>query len=369
MKRILFGLMVLAGIVSCGSDSGTEDAIDNFDRTSMLTNWADNIIVPAYEQYVSDLAVLQSSAESFATQPSESGLVALRSAWLTAYTSWQWVSMFEIGKAEEVSLRNFTNIFPTDADEIESHISSGSYNLALPSTNDAQGFPALDYMINGLGENDAAIVAIYNNSSSGHAYVTYLSDLVNRLESLGSEVSSDWQSGYRDVFVGSDGSSGTSSTNKLINDFVFYYEKFLRAGKVGIPAGVFSGSPISGAVEALYHGEASKTLLQEALQASIDFFNGKHFGSSSEGESLKAYLNYLNTIRNGENLASLITDQFAVAQSKTASLDNNFVEQISTDNVGMLETYDELQKNVVLMKTDMLQAFNVRVDYVDADGD
>jgi hypothetical protein len=35
----------------------------------------------------------------------------------------------------------------------------------------------------------------------------------------------------------------------------------------------------------------------------------------------------------------------------------------------MLLTYDELQKNVVLMKVDMLQAMNVSVDYVDADGD
>ena len=35
----------------------------------------------------------------------------------------------------------------------------------------------------------------------------------------------------------------------------------------------------------------------------------------------------------------------------------------------MLQTYDELQKNVVNMKVDMLQALNIRVDYVDADGD
>lgn len=35
----------------------------------------------------------------------------------------------------------------------------------------------------------------------------------------------------------------------------------------------------------------------------------------------------------------------------------------------MLQTYDELQKNVILMKVDMLQALNINVDYVDADGD
>jgi hypothetical protein len=35
----------------------------------------------------------------------------------------------------------------------------------------------------------------------------------------------------------------------------------------------------------------------------------------------------------------------------------------------MLQTYDELQKNVILLKVDMLQALNINVDYVDADGD
>ena len=35
----------------------------------------------------------------------------------------------------------------------------------------------------------------------------------------------------------------------------------------------------------------------------------------------------------------------------------------------MLNTYNELQRNVILMKVDMLQAMDISVDYVDADGD
>jgi hypothetical protein len=35
----------------------------------------------------------------------------------------------------------------------------------------------------------------------------------------------------------------------------------------------------------------------------------------------------------------------------------------------MLETYDELQRNVILMKVDMLQALSIDINYVDADGD
>ena len=35
----------------------------------------------------------------------------------------------------------------------------------------------------------------------------------------------------------------------------------------------------------------------------------------------------------------------------------------------MTKSYDELQKAVVLLKVDMLQAFSINIDYVDADGD
>jgi hypothetical protein len=51
------------------------------------------------------------------------------------------------------------------------------------------------------------------------------------------------------------------------------------------------------------------------------------------------------------------------------TLENSFATQIDTDNTAMTMAYDELQKAVVLLKVDMLQAFNVSVDYVDADGD
>ncbi|HBX67301.1 MAG TPA: peptidase M75 superfamily protein, partial [Balneolaceae bacterium] len=50
--------------------------------------------------------------------------------------------------------RDNLNIYPTDTTEIKENIQTGSYNLALPSLNNSQGFPALDYLLNGLGDNN-----------------------------------------------------------------------------------------------------------------------------------------------------------------------------------------------------------------------
>jgi len=214
-------------------------------------------------------------------------------------------------------------------------------------------------------KNDATIVSKFKEP----AYAEYLISLTERLENMSNQVLGDWRSGFRDTFVEKDGATATSSVNKIVNDYLFYYEKYLRAGKIGIPAGVFSGEPLSDRVEAFYAQDASKELFLTGLDAVQRFFNGIAYQSDAKGTGLKAYLDYLNTIKEGADLSTLINDQFGTARSKANELNENLALQIETDNIKMLETYDELQKNVILLKGDMLQALNIKVDFVDADGD
>lgn len=368
MRNILpiFLLLTIFAFISCGDDGngGEGEVVDDFDRKLMLVDMADGIIVPAFENYASKTKTMHDAASAFKADPTIENLQSLRSDWLEAYRAWQYVSIFNIGKAEEISLRNFTNIYPANTDEIEENIISGSYNLELPSKNDEQGFPALDYLLYGLADDDVSIAA----QLSEPAYVEYLIALTEKLQNTSNEVVNDWQNGYRESFVENDGSSATSSVNKIVNDYLFYYEKFLRAGKIGIPAGVFSGNAFANKVEAFHSGEYSKELFLLSLDVVQDFFNGTSFQGTS-GTGLKAYLDYLNTIKEGEDLSALINQQFDAARVKAGELDKNLALQVETDNSKMLETYDELQKNVVLLKVDMLQAFNIKVDFVDADGD
>ena len=105
------------------------------------------------------------------------------------------------------------------------------------------------------------------------------------------------------------------------------------------------------------------------MNAAIRFFNGTSYQSDASGLSLKSYLDYLMTVNETEDLSSMINDQFDAAQIKAEALNDNLALQVEMDNGKMLEAYDELQKNVVLLKVDMLQALNVKVDFVDADGD
>ncbi|GAA3621963.1 imelysin family protein [Flavivirga jejuensis] len=366
MTRKIFLLTVITiFVIACGASSDDDpdsgNVTDGFDRGALLTNLADNLIIPAFQDLNVKLTTLKTDKDAFISVPDQTNLDVLRASWLSAYKAWQHVEMYNIGKAEGILYSFQMNVYPVSTIDVEANVSSGGYDLTHTNNNDAVGFPAVDYMLYGIADDDATILGKYSDAK----YKTYLSDLINQMQSLTETVLDDWTSSYKATFVSSTSNTVTSSLNKLINDYIFYYEKGLRANKFGIPGGVFSTSPLPEKVEAFYSKELSKELALEALNSVQNIFNGKHYSSNTTGESFKSYLVYLE--RN--DLVTLINSRFDAARVKIETLDANFSTQINTDNAKITEAFDALQLVVVSLKVDMLQAFNISVDFVDADGD
>ena len=372
MKHLFLILSTLVIVWSCSTDDDPqtqEEPSASFNRQAMLVNWADKIIVPAYRDFQQSTNELQRRTVEFTATPNEVNLATLRNQWITSYRAFQKVSMFEIGRAEQLRFRDRMNTYPVNVAEVENFITTGDYNFELPSTNDAQGFPAMDYLLNGLAPTDAEIANIYFGSN-GLAHKAYLEAVVESIHVLATDVYNNWETSFRDDFVANNGFSASASVDKLTNDFIFYFEKSLRAGKIGIPAGVFSNEPLPQNVEGLYYGYLSKILALDALDAAEGFFRGRTNNTGNVyGESFETYLDFLNTIKNGADLSDLIIAQFEEARVAIELLNTDFTEQIATDNTAMLNAYDELQRNVILLKVDMLQALSIDVDYVDTDGD
>ena len=353
--------------VNTGSNTDTSSTPQEFDRSGMLAFWADSIILPAYNQLDASLMSLSEKVTAFTDNPSATTLSSLHNQWLETYSHWQYVEMFDIGLAEEIYYKNRMNLFPANVTRIENNISGESYDLDESSYFTAQGFSALDYLIFGAGENDDAIIALYTASDSN--YGNYLVEVTDKMIDLTEQVKTYWEGDYRDTFVQSTDNTATSALNKMVNDFVFYYEKGYRANKIGIPAGIFSSNPLPDRIEAYYGEVYSKILALEASNAVYQFFNGIAYNdASTTGLSLKDYLDYIEADVD-DKLSARINAKFQTAENKINDLNTNFKQQIQEDNNAMLLTYDAIQSNVVLLKVDMLQKLNVRVDYADADGD
>ena len=369
-KKLALLLFISLLLVRCGGsdeDSSNDGEVTPvaYDRAKMLVHWADKIIIPAHTAFKQTLTNLDNSTKTFVSSPDQSNLDDLRSKWLVSYKSWQHIEMFDIGKSEEIYFKSKMNVYPIDKLWLDNNIETGSYDLENANNYSSQGFPALDYMLHGIAESDMAII---NKYTANTKYTNYLTVLVNKMVTSTDVVINDWTN-YKETFIGSTDNTASSSVNKLTNDFIYYYEKGLRANKVGIPAGVFSGGPLKGNVEAFYKKDVSKELLLEAMDAAIKFYNGTSFDGISSGPSLKSYLAHLNSTKDGSTLSALIASKLDSAKTQINFLSNNFVSQIESDNSKMLTSYDAIQAVVVLLKVDMLQSFNINVDYTDADGD
>ena len=355
-----------------GSSSSSTEA--SFDRSAMLVFWADQIIIPAHKKFKEDLESLNTSIENFVSNVSEENFDLVKDNWIKAYKSWQHVEMFDIGKSEEIYYASRMNIYPVNIERTDLNISNRVDDIENPNNYSSQGFPTLDYLLHGIASSDSEILNIYltaNDTFEINNHLKYLKLVSNQMLELTNTVIDDWDNSYRDTFISSTENTATSSINMMTNDFIYYYEKRFRANKIGIPAGVFSGGTLPDRVEAYYKRSVSKTLATEALNAITKFFDGVAFdnNSSQTGPSFSDYVDFLETTKNDSPLGDLITDQFEISKTAIGELNDDFTIQLDENKLKMLEAYDKIQAAVVLMKVDMLQALNINVDYVDADGD
>ncbi|MBT7528117.1 MAG: imelysin family protein [Flavobacteriaceae bacterium] len=359
IKKIFsFTLILNLLIFSCNSDSDDNSSEVWEQKSEMLTNWADNFIIPSYTTLTNNLVLLEESGNTFASSRNQQNLENLRNSFINAYLSWQYVEMFDIGLAEETYYKSKMNIYPTTVSRIELNIQNGNTDFNNSNNYAAQGFPALDYLLYGIENSDELILSKFNNEPQ---YLIYLSNVINQMLQNTYPIVEDWQN-YRNPFIGSVRNTATSSVNKMTNDFIYYYEKGFRANKFGIPAGVFSGGALPEKVEAFYNQNISKALALEGFQAIKNFYNG------NGGVSLRQYISEVSTEEYSE-LSTDILDQFNIAENLINGLDENFYNQILTNNIKVLETYDAIQQGTILLKTDMLSVLQIPTDYVDADGD
>jgi len=373
MKKTIMGLagmalLIAVAFTACNKkdDNGTTD---NFDRKALLTNYADNYVTPAYQEMVAKMNTLKQDAAAFTAAPDEPKLLALQNSWKDAYLTWQKVELLEFGPAENVSLRMYINIYPVSETKVNNNIASGSYDLDAFGNKDAQGFPALDLLINGTGATAADIVSYYNTGSLATNRKNYLMAVVNKMTDMITGVQSAW-AGYKDAFVESTGVSANSSLSQLVNSYVLYYERYLRSGKIGLPVGAMAGTPSPGLTEANYSPALSKDLAVAAMKAVRQFYEGMSYDGTNNGVGMRDYLAAIGTKdEQGKLMSDVVAAEMDEATTALEGLNGTIKDAVTNNRPAVLSVYDQLQNVVPLLKVDMVSAFGISITYVDNDGD
>ncbi|MEJ0055821.1 MAG: imelysin family protein [Bacteroidota bacterium] len=118
-KRIRSALAITSAVViiMMHACSRKDDVVNPTDaqatsRKAMLTNLADNIIIPSYGKFKARLDAMTSRSNAFTTTPNATTLGEFRTAWIDAYTEWQRVELFDFGPGQVQAIRLISIFIP-----------------------------------------------------------------------------------------------------------------------------------------------------------------------------------------------------------------------------------------------------------------
>ncbi|MBA3681296.1 MAG: imelysin family protein [Bacteroidetes bacterium] len=345
-----------------------EEEETTFDKTAMLSNYADNVIIPNFQSFKVSLDSFVISFNAFIQTKSPATLATLRQKYIAANVKFQHVSTFEFGPSESEIVRSNFNTYPTNTVQVNSNINSGSYNLGTISNLDAKGFPALDYLIFGKNETDASLITLFDTDPKAASRITYVNDCLTEMQNKTNAIVNAWNNSYRSSFTSSTGSQIGSSLGLMVNQLNFEID-LLKNGKIGIPLGKKSlGVVLPEKCESFYANNISVNLAKECLLNIEDVYLGRS-AAGTDGKGLDDLLEDLNAQHGTESLNTAIKNQFTLAKSKLNLVAEPLSASVNNATSTVDAAYLEMVKLLVLLKTDTPSALGIVITYQDGDGD
>ena len=375
MKKFSLVFVLLAACIatmySCSKSSGGSDDenTNGFDKSVMLTSYAESLIIPGYTTLQEKLATFQTAVDAFLATPNITTQNAAKATFTAMYLQYERTAVFQVGPAETELLDNFLNYtggldynfntsgaitgFSVDSTSIENNISSGTYNLAtmLRSSFYSQGFPALGYLL--FGPN--AITKFNTNTA---ARVKYTKDVVTRMKTLVDKVAAAWPA-YKATFAANTKTNVGSPIGSLVNQFAYQLD-LMKGPRIGWPFGKQSNGIVFASKTEGYFAGISALLAVENMTALKNVYT-----AAGSGKGISDYLIALNRVP----LNNDIIAQFDAAIAKLKLIPDPLSNTLTAQPSLVEDAYKEVQKLLTLLKTDLASATAVQISYMDNDGD
>ena len=370
MRKLLLFLGMLVGGVSCDTSPNLVNC--DFDEQAMLTNYADELIIPRLEFLSLSLVLFESSVNEFASNPSIGLLNEVRIFYGTAYLQYQDCSTFQFGPGliDGVPFTERFNTFPTNVPAILDNVANGVEVTSAAKS--AVGFPAIDYLLfvePGTSSND--VLDLFTTDVLAANRMAYLQQLVTELKTVTAQIEQGWLSSggnYRQAFINNTGTANGSSISLLANSFNFDFET-LKNFKFKIPLGKFNGGVVLPEKVEAYYAEGSTQL----AKAQLENFKFIYEGTGTNGADGPGFYEYLLCLETeamtGTLLADDIRGQFERIEQALAPVADPMSEALVSDFTTVDNAYTEMQIMVPKIKHEMTSALAIQISYQDNDGD
>lgn len=354
--------------VGCGKPNNT----DTFGKTEMFTNYADNLILPAYDNYRVTLISLQQSFNNFNASSDIVKLSDLRNSFLLVYSTWQSCEIYsKTSPADDIMALENTNYYPSRKDSIVAYINRNDTSVISVKNKikSDKGLAAIEYLLFSRTLTEPQILERFTTDPNAASYKAYLSSLITNLFNIQASILTAWNTSYRATFINNVGTDAAGSFSVMVNSIAQRTDDLKRM-QVGTPAGYLGNvatiNTIPTAVQAYYSNNSTNYMLL-TLNNMKDVLNGK---ATTDGKGLIDYIRTLNvTSTFGGNLADDVLNQIDVCIAKVNACAPDFSGTITNDKPKADALFLETKKLLVLMKVDVPSALGVSITYTDSDGD
>ena len=351
------GVLLAAAVAACGDSPPS--------RQDVLDDLADEVIIPAYDSFltassslaeaVSDLCLLLSSSDTSA----EGALNSVYDALEASRSDWSFSEAMWVGPVMERRSRAVID-WDIDAEQIETRIADTSFaltadNLATRVGADERGLSAVEYVVGSPSAPEAAIARLANPR-----YCEYLTAATQVVVAEAELLVSDWTTSfedgppYRTVLSDPDGSGVDDIVNGSFNLLRKTSDMELRPAANGDLDAVKEGPLGLGVADIAEHLAGIRAVL---------IGSGANQGSTQEDGPMGL----------SELLGDDITDRLATrldAADEAVSAITPPLRAAAADNPSSLnQAYEALKELQMTISTEVVSKLGVALGFSDTDGD
>lgn len=367
--RYFFIVILFFSLIAC--DKSDDNNSDTFNRSELLQNAADEIIIPSFNSLKTASADLKLKVNAFINNPTLNSLTEMQEAWLVTAEASQLVTTFNFGPAE-TSTGNLTidiATFPVNAIQINNFIDQMSDENFNPLNNfarDTRGIYSVEYLIFDKNQDQNTILDRFTGANSDN-FKAYLEIITEDIDNKINQVVDAWSS-YRQTFIDNDGTSAGSSMSIYYNQFLIGFEN-IKNFKLGVPLGLRAGQMGTEPelVEAYYSGN-SVNLIKKNFEQIVKVY----FGTTGNNIDGVGFDDYLKEIEGGDVLLSETIAQLEYINSSLSLFSNSptLDQQIITNNTAQAENvHFEMSKWTRFVKSDLSSLLGISITFSSGDGD
>lgn len=355
MKKILIAFSVLGILAwSCSKDDSTKK--NNFDRAGLITNMANNAVLPSLDELSTEAENFFTAAETFKANANNSNLDLLKNQWKNLATSWQNSKFFMVKDLKYSGQEQEIAYWPAHTSKIDGLLSSSSQIN-------------VDF-IKGLGANQKGLFALeyvlfnqdFNTISGNSQAIDFIVSTAQNINLGVNELKSVWTNAYQPKFIASTDNFVTSTIPTLTNRMIEYAE-WVKNTKIGYPLALSKYTTIDDAKLESIYAKYSVELIEQNITTLKSVYQG--YNASAIG--FDDYLLSFGT--KGIELDKKIQNQFLVLENLLSTLPKPAFNNLTNKKTDYTEFHTEVKTLIKLLKTEFIILLEVTPTFSDADGD